>query len=102
MYCMILYSIMCWEILRYAYLCFFKVCYLCEERIHGPVGLLGLLGSRSLQPELPFPDENHSLGVYFIKGWRGFYFSELSKYYIICTERDKTIFHLHMLLCLCM
>lgn len=75
------------------YLCFLKKSLLLVWRANTwSCWTLGLLGSRSLRPELPFPDENHSLGVYFIKGWRGFYFSELSKYYIICTGKRQNYF----------
>lgn len=92
-YCMILYSIMCWDILRYAFICVKKkskksaTC-LKEEY----VVLVDSWTVGKQISELPFPDENHSLGVYFLKGRRGFYFSEPSKYYIICTGKRQNYF----------
>lgn len=92
MYCMTLYSITCWEILRYAYICV-KMSAICvkEDRKKAPFSLWTVEKQKFVASGPFLRWESLSLGVYFIKGHKGFYFSELSNiiYYIYWKERQN-------------
>lgn len=91
MYCMTLYSITCWEILRYAYICV-KMSAICVKEDRTALFSLWTVEKQKFVASAPFLRwESLSLGVYFIKGHKGFYFSELSNiiYYIYWKERQN-------------